>query len=141
MLSGEETNTNFIGFGLTDQGSNPRSTTLQASTLTITPLMKVHVHWIIYLHYYYILKTIPILSYGNSWSISHVEFYTNKMRITNNVEIKSITINKYCINTVLQIHQNTYRYQIFNNIHVWQRIDLHCFAGVRINFTERKSIP
>ena len=26
-----------------------------------------------------------------------VEFYTNKMRITNNVEIKSITINKYCI--------------------------------------------
>ena len=37
MLSGETTNANFIVFGLMDLGSNPLSTTLEASMLTITP--------------------------------------------------------------------------------------------------------
>ena len=37
MLSGEATNTNFIVFGLTPL--NPRSTAIEASTLTITPQM------------------------------------------------------------------------------------------------------
>jgi len=47
MLSGEATNTNFLVFGEhanhypTDQGSDPLSTALSASTLTITPLMRL----------------------------------------------------------------------------------------------------
>ena len=66
MLSGEATNTNFLVFGLawsglrpliyrtqcehanhypTDQGSDPLSTALSASTLTITPLMRLLSFW------------------------------------------------------------------------------------------------
>jgi hypothetical protein len=37
MLSREATNTNFIVFGLKGPGSNPGSTTNQASMLNITP--------------------------------------------------------------------------------------------------------
>jgi hypothetical protein len=54
VLSGEESNTNVMVFGL-----NPRFTTLEASTMTITPLVrlvfeekinlceweKIHCHW------------------------------------------------------------------------------------------------
>jgi hypothetical protein len=46
MLSLEATNTKFIGFGLTQSGSNPQSTTLEVritapevSMLTLTPPM------------------------------------------------------------------------------------------------------
>ena len=39
MLSGEATHTNFKVFGLIRRGSNPRSTSFEASTLTITPPM------------------------------------------------------------------------------------------------------
>jgi hypothetical protein len=38
MLSGETTNTNFIVFGLI-WATNPQSTTLEASMLTITQLI------------------------------------------------------------------------------------------------------
>ena len=36
MLSGDATNINYIVFGLTRAGSNPRYAALEASTLTIT---------------------------------------------------------------------------------------------------------
>ena len=39
VFSGETTNTNFIVFSLTKLGTNPQSTTLHVSTLTITPPM------------------------------------------------------------------------------------------------------
>ena len=39
MLNGEVRTTNFIVFGLTRPGSNPRPTSLEASMLTITPPM------------------------------------------------------------------------------------------------------
>jgi hypothetical protein len=39
-LSWEATHTNFIVFGLIRWGSNPRSTVLEVSTLTITPPMR-----------------------------------------------------------------------------------------------------
>ena len=39
MLSEEATHANFIVFGLPDRGSNPESTALEATTLTITPPM------------------------------------------------------------------------------------------------------
>jgi len=42
VLSGEATHTNFIVFGLTRSGSNPQSTTLEASKLTITPPMRLY---------------------------------------------------------------------------------------------------
>ena len=45
MLSGEATNTNFIVFGLTRQGSNPRSTILETSTLIIMPRMQFEDQW------------------------------------------------------------------------------------------------
>ena len=42
MLSGEATNTNFIVFVIwPDQGSNPRSTTLEVSMPTITPPIRL----------------------------------------------------------------------------------------------------
>jgi hypothetical protein len=37
VLSREATNTNVIVFVWPDRGSNPRSTTLKASTVTMTP--------------------------------------------------------------------------------------------------------
>jgi hypothetical protein len=43
VLSGEATHTNFIVFGLTQSGlTNPQSTALEASTLTITPPKRFH---------------------------------------------------------------------------------------------------
>ena len=44
MVSGEATNTNFIAFGLPDQDSNPRSTALEGSMLTITPIFQLKLH-------------------------------------------------------------------------------------------------
>ena len=44
MLSEEATNINFIVFGLPDQDSNPRSTALEESTLTITPIFQLKLH-------------------------------------------------------------------------------------------------
>ena len=41
MLSGEATNTNFIVFGLARSANEPRSTTLEVSTLTITSPMQL----------------------------------------------------------------------------------------------------
>ena len=41
MLSGEATNTIYLVFGWTWPGLNPRSTTLEVSTLTITPSMRI----------------------------------------------------------------------------------------------------
>jgi hypothetical protein len=40
LLNGEATHTNFIVFGLTRSGSNPRSTAFEASIPTIAPPMK-----------------------------------------------------------------------------------------------------
>ena len=40
MLSGEATTTNSIVFGLTRPGLEPTTTTLEASTLTLTPPMR-----------------------------------------------------------------------------------------------------
>jgi hypothetical protein len=40
MFNGEATNINFIVFGLSDRDKNPRSTTLEASTLIITAPMQ-----------------------------------------------------------------------------------------------------
>ena len=40
MLGEKATNSNFIVIGLTDTGLNIRSTTLEASMLTITPPMR-----------------------------------------------------------------------------------------------------
>ena len=40
MLSGEATDNKLIVFGLTGTGLEPKSTTLEASTLTITPRMR-----------------------------------------------------------------------------------------------------
>ena len=43
MLNGEAVHTNFIVFGLTRSGSNPQSTTLEASKLSITlPPMRLY---------------------------------------------------------------------------------------------------
>ena len=57
MLSEKVTNTNFIVFDLThDLDSNPRSTALEASTLTITPPMQFNdVRWDIYIDIIHIL--------------------------------------------------------------------------------------
>jgi hypothetical protein len=44
VLSREATNTNFIVFGLPDQDSNPRSTALEESMLTITPIFQLKLH-------------------------------------------------------------------------------------------------
>ena len=45
MLSGEATNSNAIVFGLTDRGSNTRSTALEANVLTITPSKRLTHVW------------------------------------------------------------------------------------------------
>jgi hypothetical protein len=60
MLSEKATNTNFIVFDLThDLDLNPRSTALEASTLTITPLMQFNVvRWDIYIDIHQILYYI-----------------------------------------------------------------------------------
>ena len=63
VLSEEATNTNFIVFGLI-RSSNPRSTTLDASTLTIIPSMRSLYYWRLHGKEIYIsriLKFIPVL--------------------------------------------------------------------------------
>ena len=41
MISEDAANTNYIAIGLIRFGSNPRSTTIDASMLTVTPPMKL----------------------------------------------------------------------------------------------------
>jgi hypothetical protein len=60
VISGKATNTNFKIFGLTRSGSNPQSTALEASTLTITPAMQL---------------CICCIYYKEVWSLSNMQIY------------------------------------------------------------------
>ena len=82
MLSGEATNTNFIVFGLTRTGSNPRSTTVESSTLTFTPSMRLIVYWILelFLHcdiFFLVFQSIFHIYLSQHVYISHL-FSTDK---------------------------------------------------------------
>jgi hypothetical protein len=61
----------ILFFGLTDQGSNPRSTTLEASTLTITPPMRLYTF-----EMSYFIHTLPEKTY-----VAYMIFYTLNLHI------------------------------------------------------------
>ena len=80
MFSREKTNTNFIVFGLTDQGLNPQSTSLDTSMLFITPAsgvitLNLYVFFTIYHQfdvdiYHVVYVEIPVIIFTDETTVN-----------------------------------------------------------------------